>query len=67
MSRTDYRTLIHLGRKAGLNTAELYRALTLRPPDAAEHANGHADENGYVSGISQSGRPVYRPVTDGPK
>jgi hypothetical protein len=62
MSRSDSRTLIDRGRKAGLKTSELYSALTGRPPEAHDRADGRADGNGFVSGLTQNGRPVYRPV-----
>ena len=62
MSRSDYRTLIDRGRKAGLNTSELYQAMAARAPEATEQASGHADGNGFVSGYDQGGHRVYRPV-----
>jgi hypothetical protein len=62
MSRTNYRTLIDLGRKAGLKTSELYSAMSGRPPEAQSHTAGHSDGNGFVSGLTQSGRVVYRPA-----
>ena len=62
MSRSDYRTLLDLGRKAGLKTSELYPALATRPPEAHDHAGGRSDGNGFVSGLTQGGRLVYRPV-----
>ena len=34
MSRSDYRTLLNHGRKAGLNTREMYSALATRPLEA---------------------------------
>ncbi len=62
MSRSDYRTLIDRGRKAGLRTSELYQAMTTRPPEAAEQNYGQADGNGFVSGYDQGGHHVYRPL-----
>jgi hypothetical protein len=62
MSRSDYRTLIDRGRKAGLRTSELYRAMATRPPEASEQPLGQADGNGFVSGYDQGGRRFYRPV-----
>jgi hypothetical protein len=64
MSRSDYRTLIDRGRKAGLNTSELYRAMATRPPEATEQV-GETDGNGFVSGYDQSGHHVYRPSDNG--
>jgi hypothetical protein len=58
---TDYRTLINRGRKAGLNTRELYSAMSARPSEG-EQAPGQADTNGFVSSINQYGRRVYRPL-----
>ena len=62
MSRSDYRTLIDHGRKAGLRTSELYQALAARPPEGAEQNLGQADGNGFVGGYDQGGHHVYRPL-----
>ena len=62
MSRSDYRTLIDRGRKAGLGTSELYRAMATRPPEGAEQHPGQADGNGFVPGYDQGGHRVYRPL-----
>jgi hypothetical protein len=64
MSRTDYRTLINRGRKAGLGTAELYSALAARRPETGDHV-GESDGNGYVSdyGNNGSSRLQYHPLT----
>jgi hypothetical protein len=62
MSRTNDRTLIDRGRKAGLGTGELYQALTARPPEAGDHAPGQTDGNGFVAGYALDGRRVYQPV-----
>jgi hypothetical protein len=62
MSRTDYRTLIDRGRKAGLGTRELYTALTARRPEASDQA-GQTDSNGYVPDYGNNGRPLYHPLT----
>ena len=61
MSRATRQTLIDWGRKAGLGTAELYRALATRPPEAGDRAAEEGDGNGFISEVSQSGRRVYRP------
>jgi hypothetical protein len=61
MSQTDYRTLLNRGRKAGLNTAELYSAMAARPT-AGDGPTGQADANGFVSGVDQCGQRVYRPA-----
>jgi hypothetical protein len=60
MGHTDYHTLVNRGRKAGLGTAELYRALASRQPAEAEQ--GRADGNGFVAGFNQAGQRVYRPA-----
>jgi hypothetical protein len=62
MSHTDYRTLIDRGRKAGLGTSEMYRAIAARRPGEAEMGVGQADCNGFVSTYNQAGQRVYHPV-----
>jgi hypothetical protein len=62
MSRSNYRKLLDNGRKAGLNTSELYRALASRPPEAQDNSNQVADGNGFVSYYLQGGQRVYRPI-----
>jgi hypothetical protein len=64
MKHIDYRTLLNQGRKAGLRTTELYQALTTRQPEGHENADRQADCNGFVSGLAEDGRRVYRPVPD---
>lgn len=59
MSRTDYRTLIDRGRKAGLGTSELYSALTARRPEASDE--GRTDGNGFVPDYGNNGRREYHP------
>jgi hypothetical protein len=62
MSRSDYRTLLNHGRKAGLSTREMYSALAARPPEASDY-NRQADGNGFVSDYSKSGQRIYRPLS----
>jgi len=62
MSRSDYRTLLNHGRKAGLNTREMYVALATRPLEAHDTSNRLADGNGFVSDYTQAGQRVYRPM-----
>jgi hypothetical protein len=61
MHRSNYRTLIDRGRKAGLKTAELYNAITSRPPEAGD-VIGQADGNGFVSAYDQQGQRVFHPL-----
>jgi hypothetical protein len=61
MSHSDYRTLVHRGRKSGLTTLELYRALAGRPPLVSDFRNGAGDVNGFVPGLDEQGNAVYRP------
>jgi len=60
MSRTDYRTLIDRGRKAGLGTSELYSALTARRPEASDQV-GQSDGNGFVPDYANNGRREFHP------
>lgn len=62
MRRTDYRTLIDRGRKAGLQTADLYNALTARRPEAGDRNFGESDGNGFVSAFGRHGQNVFHPV-----
>ncbi len=59
----DYRTLITLGRKAGLQTSELYQALSARRPEAGDRVSGQADGNGFISTYGRNGQRVYLPCT----
>ncbi len=62
---TNYHTLINRGRKAGLNTRELYSALATRGAEA-DIDPGRADTNGFIATITASGRRIYRPLGDVP-
>ena len=64
MNHTDDNTLIARGRKAGLNTRELYAALSSRPPEDQDGTPGESDGNGFASEIDEEGHRVFRPVTD---
>jgi hypothetical protein len=59
----DYRTLIILGRKAGLQTSELYQALSARRPEAGDRVPGQADGNGFISTYGRNGQRVYLPFS----
>jgi hypothetical protein len=67
MHRTDYRTLIDRGRKAGLRASELYQAIASRPPEGGDQVLGQADCNGFVMGYNQAGQRVYRPAGSHPR
>jgi hypothetical protein len=62
MRHTDYRILIDRGRKAGLGTAELYRAMGSRQPETGERPLGETDGNGFVSNYNHQGRREYCPI-----
>jgi hypothetical protein len=64
MSRSDPRTLIARGRKAGLRTDELYAALSSRMPEGGESRPGQADGNGFVADYDREGHCVYRPSAE---
>jgi hypothetical protein len=59
---THYRTLIDRGRKAGLNTRDLYSAMASSRLEGADSVLGQADSNGFVSSLTQEGNRVYRQV-----
>jgi hypothetical protein len=63
MSRSDYRTLLNRGRKAGLNTRDLYCALSSRAPEAQDASGRAADDNGFVPVYTARGQRVYRPLS----
>jgi hypothetical protein len=67
MSLTDYQTLINRGRKAGLNTRELYSAMATRSSEGTEQSPNQMDGNGFVQGYDQQGRRVYRPIGSYPR
>ena len=64
MSRSDYRTLLNHGRKAGLNTREMYAALATRRPEAHDNSNRMGDDNGFVSDYLPGGNRIYRPRSE---
>src|SRR5262245_30547780 len=57
----DYRTLITMGRKAGLRTTELYQALAARRPEVGDRITGQADSNGFIPAYGPNGQRIYRP------
>jgi hypothetical protein len=64
MGRSNHRTLIDRGRKAGLRTSELYGALVSSRPEGADLAPGTADSNGFVCSYDPQGQRVYRQVDE---
>jgi hypothetical protein len=62
MRRTDYRTLINRGRKAGLQTADLYNALAGQRPEAGDRNWRETDGNGFVSGVDSHGQNIFHPA-----
>jgi hypothetical protein len=66
MSYRDIRTLIDRGRKAGLGTSDLYRAMAGQPADGHLSPN-HSDSNGYVPLVDERGQRVYRPLNCSPR
>jgi len=68
MSRTtNYQTLISRGRKAGLNTRDLYSAMSATPAEGGDRAPGQSDGNGFVSTVTQRGPglPAHRRRDEG--
>jgi hypothetical protein len=55
--------MLDRGRKAGLNTAELYRALSSRQPMLGDGPTGQADSNGFVAQVQPNGQRCYLPQT----
>ena len=62
MSRSDHSRLLDRGRKAGLKTSEIYRALATQLPEANDNSNRITDGNGFVSEYTPGGRRIYRPL-----
>jgi len=60
--QSKYRTLINRGRKAGLNTGELYSAMSTRSSEGTDLAQGALDGNGFIASYDAQGRRVIRPV-----
>lgn len=66
MSRRDFRTLIDRGRKAGLGTSDLYRAMAGQPAHG-QFGPGQTDGNGFVPLYDEQGQRVYRPLGHSPR
>lgn len=67
MRHIDYRSLVDRGRKSGLGTSELYRAIAALRHEKADQVLGQSDGNGFVSSYDQAGHRVYRPVDSYPR
>jgi hypothetical protein len=63
----DHRKLIDRGRKAGLNTSEIYRAMGVRPNEDSSQGQGQSDGNGFVISYDKQGRALYHPRETGPR
>jgi hypothetical protein len=67
MSRnSDYNLIIQRGRKAGLNTRELYSALNTRAEGNGEPQVTEADCNGYAVGFDADGHRIFEPIKKRP-
>jgi len=60
MNRSSTRRMLDRGRKAGLGTSDLYRALTSRPAVAGDAGPGQTDCNGYVSQVNANGQRTFQ-------
>ena len=67
LARTDYRRLISMGRKAGLQTSELYGAMSARRPEVGDGLGEQADGNGFSQGYGQNGQRVFSPMLNRPR
>jgi hypothetical protein len=67
MGRSNHRTLVDRGRKAGLKTSELYGALVSGPPEGRDAGKGVSDGNGFVACFDVLGNRIYRPIEEQPK
>lgn len=59
MARSSYRRMLDRGRKAGLNSSELYRALSARQPSPSDDPIGRTDNNGYVARVQMNGQRTF--------
>lgn len=60
----SHSTWLNRGRKAGLNTREIYSALGASEARNDVDLTTHADCNGYVLRYTEDGQSVYVPVPD---
>lgn len=66
MRHSSLQKLVDRGRKAGLQTRELYSAIASRRPEAVDVTEAGSDGNGYVASVARDGHIVYLPST-GPR
>jgi len=64
--RSNYQSLLSMGRKAGLTTRELNSALAGQPVTGTDQTPGQPDCNGSVWTINEHGHRVYRGASDEP-
>ena len=63
----NHHALMSRGRKAGLNTRELYSAIATQPLEGSDRSMGQSDCNGFVSSVNPRGHAVYHPAGVGPE
>jgi hypothetical protein len=61
MTRKHYHTMVDRGRKAGLSTREIYRALATQPAEGSDQP-GQFDGNGMVGTVTPDGHQAFRAV-----
>ena len=66
MHRSNYQSLLRMGRKAGLTTRELNSALAGQPVTGLDQIPGQPDCNGSVWTIDEHGHRVYRRAEEPP-
>ncbi len=62
LHRSNTQSLVHRGRKAGLNAREMNVALSSQPGFAEDGQPGQPDCNGSVYDLNPNGQRVYRPA-----
>jgi hypothetical protein len=56
MSIINYGRMVHQGRKAGLNTRDLYNAMSSLTSSNCHLVRNSSDANGFVSRVTAQGR-----------
>jgi hypothetical protein len=59
MTKSSIRRMLDRGRKAGVGTDELYRAIASRPAVAGDGGPGQTDCNGYTSQVAANGQRTF--------